>query len=240
MTEELHVYVLDKLGNNYLGLTKEQTYAAIKQMIETGQVPADVDDGFITKLQEMNKKGVLQFWIGTMAEFQSIETKSENTLYLFTDDPTVDDIETAITQLEESTENSLIDINKRLTELGFKQGVATWDASFSFNPSSNTLTKEGNRVIFEFIDSNFKTNAMGNFGLLNIPAEFRPKSEITVTGRTTVQIGSGTFDVAVDVTIYPEEQVLADITHTARFLILAPAGTTLVGGIKILNAGWEV
>lgn len=102
--DEKNVYALDEGKNSWLTMTKEQILTAITQAVNEGTI-SDIDAGFITKLQEMNAQGVVQFWFGTMAEFQALTDKDENTLYLFTDDPTVDDIEQAITELEEKIED---------------------------------------------------------------------------------------------------------------------------------------
>lgn len=91
-------------------LTKEQTINAIAEA--TGTVPEsiDVDAAFITKIKEMNANKNLKFWIGTTAQFQALQTKQENTLYIFTDDDTVDSWEEMLRQVSENAEN----INKIL------------------------------------------------------------------------------------------------------------------------------
>lgn len=95
------VFALDEGKNAYETLTREQITAAIMQAVNEGTI-GDLDAGFITKIQEMNQKGLLRFWVGTMAEFNALETKDPDTLYLFSDDPTVDDIEEAIEAVENS------------------------------------------------------------------------------------------------------------------------------------------
>lgn len=102
MAEETKVYALDDGKNAHETMTKEQIVAAIMQAVNEGTI-SDIDAGFITKIQEMNRKGELQFWVGTMAEFNALGTKDPDTLYLFTDDPTVEDLEAAI----EAVQNGL-------------------------------------------------------------------------------------------------------------------------------------
>lgn len=102
--DEKNVYALDAGKNSFLTMTKEQILAAITQAVSTGEIK-DIDAGFVTKLQEMNKQGVLQVWVGTMAEFEALEEKREDMLYLFTDDPTVTDIEGELKNLETQIKN---------------------------------------------------------------------------------------------------------------------------------------
>lgn len=97
--DEKNVYALDAGKNSWLTMTKEQILTAITQAINEGTIE-NIDAGFVTKIQEMNDQGVLQFWVGTTAEFNSLETKQENTLYLLTDDSTVTDIENALDDIE--------------------------------------------------------------------------------------------------------------------------------------------
>ncbi len=96
---EKKVYVLDDGANQYEAMTREQIIAAITQAVNEGTI-SDIDAGFITKIQEMNKKGILKWWVGTQAEFNALETKDSNTLYLFTDDPLYQDFINAITSVE--------------------------------------------------------------------------------------------------------------------------------------------
>lgn len=105
------VYALDEGKNSWLTMTKEQILTAITQAVNEGTI-GDIDAGFITKIQEMNAQEVVKLWLGTMAEFQALTTKDTNTLYMFTDDPTVDDIEQSLTDLENSIEFNYNEIAK--------------------------------------------------------------------------------------------------------------------------------
>ncbi len=84
-------YVIGEGNNFYEGMTKEQILAAITQAIETHTI-TDVDTGFVTKLKEKNKNNQLSVWVGTEAEFNAIEEKDQNTLYIKTDDSTLEAI----------------------------------------------------------------------------------------------------------------------------------------------------
>lgn len=120
---ETKVYALDEGKNQWETMTREQITAAILQAVNEGTI-GDIDAGFITKIQDMNKKGELSFWVGSMAEFNALETKDPATLYIYTDDPTIDDIEAAIAAVEEDLEgykgandSAIAALNTRVTAL---------------------------------------------------------------------------------------------------------------------------
>lgn len=101
MADELKVFALDEGANKHQTMTKEQIIAAIVQAVNNGTI-GNIDTGFITKIQEINNKTNLKVWIGTNAEFTALPTKDTDTLYLFTDDPTIDDMEEAVTTVKEA------------------------------------------------------------------------------------------------------------------------------------------
>lgn len=82
---ERKYFVLCEDNCKFESMTKEQIYAAIMQAAETGEI-ANVDAGFITKVQEQNGGRNLFFWLGTTAEYNALAEKLENCLYIKTDD----------------------------------------------------------------------------------------------------------------------------------------------------------
>lgn len=92
------IYVHDEKHNRYEGMTKEQIINAIVQAVEQGEI-TDLDDGFITKIKELNGNQNIQIWIGTTAQFNAIATKAANTLYILTDDDSADSWDTIAEQL---------------------------------------------------------------------------------------------------------------------------------------------
>lgn len=99
------LYVFDKMNNRYEALSKEQTLAAIMQAVSTGEIK-DVDAGFVTTVQEMNKATGLRFWIGTQAQYNALTEKVVNCFYIVTDDTSDDDLAAYV-----------VGLNERLTEL---------------------------------------------------------------------------------------------------------------------------
>lgn len=79
----------------YEGMTKEQILAAITQAIESHEIH-DVDTGFVTTIKEGNQNKALTFWIGTTAEYNAIEEKLDDCIYLLTDDTELEDLEALI------------------------------------------------------------------------------------------------------------------------------------------------
>lgn len=132
---EKKVYVLDDGANQYEAMTREQIIAAITQAVNDGTI-SDIDAGFITKIQEMNKKGILKWWVGTQAEFNALETKDSNTLYLFTDDPLYQDIINALTEMEE----------KLLTQIEDKIGSRVEKIEGSIENINETLSNSEARA----------------------------------------------------------------------------------------------
>ena len=115
MPEELKVYALDEGKNNFQTMTKEQILSAINQKISSGSI-VNIDDAFITKIKEMNAGALVQLWIGTQAEFEALSEKQDDTLYILSDDPTVNEIESSISSLEQSV-NDIGQNNTYLNEM---------------------------------------------------------------------------------------------------------------------------
>lgn len=100
-------------GVFFEGMTKEQIYELIAEM--TGQTVQDIDQAFITKLKEINKGNSIRLWVGTTAEYNAIESKEEDVLYICTDDTFVTDTNLSIdnmqTKIEANYENVTAQIN---------------------------------------------------------------------------------------------------------------------------------
>lgn len=182
MSEERRYFVFCEDNCKFEALTKEQIINAIAEA--TGAIPEsiDVDAAFITKIKDMNADRNLKFWVGTTAQFQALPTKAENTLYILTDDDTADSWEQIAEELADLTNSlntqvglingSITEINRRLDELGFKSGVASYSGNGTI--TVNSLKKQGKYVIFDFVCT---ATTRGN---ITIPADFRPKQKTNV------------------------------------------------------------
>ena len=100
-------------------MTKEQTLAAIKQIMETGEV-GDVDTGFVTKIVEQNAKAGLKFWVGTSAEYNALTQKENNCFYIITDD--TDNISIIVEELQNEVKALQAELDARTKPVVLYEG----------------------------------------------------------------------------------------------------------------------
>lgn len=93
-------------GSNckYETMTKEQIMAAIAQA--TGVTDIDPDAGFISKVKETNGRYVT-FWVGTQAQYNALQVKEENCLYIITDDTSKADFEKTVADMQVACDDAL-------------------------------------------------------------------------------------------------------------------------------------
>ena len=97
-------YVVGYGNNLYESMTKEEILAAITQAVSTHTI-GNVDTGFVTTLKEINNNKGLKVWIGSTAEYNAIQNKETNCLYILTDDTILEDIETLVNDLTTQVNN---------------------------------------------------------------------------------------------------------------------------------------
>lgn len=73
-------YVICEDNCKFESMTKEQIIAAIEEA--TGNVPTGYDEAFITKIKEQNSQSTIKLWIGTKAQYNNIQTKALDTIYV--------------------------------------------------------------------------------------------------------------------------------------------------------------
>ena len=250
MPDGLHVYLLDEAKNQHEGMTKEQIITAIENMETTGSA-GDVDSGFISKILELNKHGKLRFWVGTMAEFNALESKEEDTLYLYTDDPTLDDIEDTMAEIQSNldaykTQNAsdLATINSRLDDLGFSQAVVTittMDGLPVVTPAAaNKITKQGKRVILQFKIADSQLRPTGPYiysdwhdvcaFYVRIPSGYMPKN-----GQSKPYVPIRSFDKNGK---YLLTRWVAHWDENGFYIPTAAEGSEEYGG-DTYNVGWD-
>lgn len=145
MPNERNYYVLCDDNCRFEGMTKEQILAAIVQAVESHEI-SDVDTGFVTKIKEQNANKQLKFWVGTTVQFNALETKAENTLYILSDDDTEDSLELAISNLQTSLQNV---INGEITVGKANNAINAENVRHVYVADSAHRDKRGR----EFIDS---------------------------------------------------------------------------------------
>ena len=99
-------------GDNcrFEGMTKEQIYAAIVQAVENGEI-RNIDTGFVTRIKEQNGGRQVTLWVGTQAQYNAIEAREENCLYIITDDTAFEDLRDALQQLRADFESRAKDVD---------------------------------------------------------------------------------------------------------------------------------
>lgn len=120
MPDERTYHVISDDNCKFESMTKEQILDAILQAMSTGEI-GDVDAGFITKIKEMNRNGYLKFWIGTTAQYNAIQTKERNMLYILTDDTEFEDIETEISNFRAELDNLSETVSEHSTDISALQ-----------------------------------------------------------------------------------------------------------------------
>ncbi|MDE5763762.1 MAG: hypothetical protein K2I00_02205 [Ruminococcus sp.] len=86
-------YCLDEI------FTKEQILNIISQAVGNGEIN-NVNWGAVSVLKEINKNQPLRFWVGTTAEYNSVNPKENNVLYIKTDDTSLAETKNNISDLE--------------------------------------------------------------------------------------------------------------------------------------------
>ena len=141
-------YVLCADNCKFEGMTKEQIITAINNAISTGSV-GDVDAGFITKVKATNADKYITFWLGTRAEYNALTTKSENCLYIITDD---DSYEQLIAAFENNKGISQTEGDERYLQL--RGGTMTGALNMNSKKITNVAapTNSGDAVNKLYVD----------------------------------------------------------------------------------------
>lgn len=181
MTDERKYYVLCADNCKFESMTKEQIMTAIIQAGITGAI-TNVDAGFITKIKERNSEAALSFWVGTSAEYNALETKYTNCLYILTDDTTGNDLQTVIEELQ-----TLADT---ITKEQNKKGVYLFGADGADIPSGEV--------------SGIVINNVADYSILKVRAKLFGNVLCTVesSGDYHYIVGSGTGKLTNADTIY--------------------------------------
>jgi hypothetical protein len=107
---------------------------AVREEIEAG--------GYIESLKELNDGEKFSFWVGTQAEYDELEQKQGNTLYLITDDTTEEDINTQIDN-----------INNQLNQLEAAEGKMT--LLYEYTPGKPETTISSGETVTALTNTKF-------------------------------------------------------------------------------------
>lgn len=135
------VYALCDNNCKYLTYTREQFLAVLQEAIANGSLDVvDPEAGFINKITEQNSGEAIKIWLGTNAEYNALATKEENTIYLISDDSSLDDVLAKIDELVATTNANTISINSNLEEINkIKDGTTIVPKAIESDNSTNAL-----------------------------------------------------------------------------------------------------
>ena len=114
-------YAHDDLNNRIETLSKEEIYALIDEVIESGELPTDVQAAFVTALKSIVDGKPYKIGLCTQAEYNELEAQGElqeDALYIITDDTTAQDIEEEIENI-----NAHLDIIDERIATGLRVNV---------------------------------------------------------------------------------------------------------------------
>ena len=145
---ERNYYVLSENNCKFESFTKEQILSAIQQAVNSGEIK-NVDTGFVTKIKEQNKNAGLMFWVGTQAEYNALESKKNNCLYIITDDrrnESIDLIWNNLRQLNDIADGAMKCVyennGERLFDVNFTGDGQFKEFDLSFRSEERRVGKE--------------------------------------------------------------------------------------------------
>lgn len=183
------IYVFDDDKNKHEGLSKEQIYAVLEQVIEDGDLEhVEPDSAFVSKFKNRVDGGTYGFAFCTQAQYNAMEqagTLEQNVLYFITDDEEYEALSEAIEDLKtrvESAEDSIVDFAGRLADAeedvaNIKNGTttvpnATNAAKTDFtNGQWNTLSQGANNQFTTPEDGDYQVIFDGSFTAMAISAK---------------------------------------------------------------------
>ena len=151
---ERNYYVISDDGCKFPSMTKEQIYALLDETLASGHLPTDYQTaGFVNKIKEQNRGCELQFWVGTEADYNALETKPENTFCIISDDTTKDFLLQAVEGLEKRTQSMLETLTLVSQTVG-KMGKVLWSGSLAMGAtdaiSSSRFKEQPNGIMLVF------------------------------------------------------------------------------------------
>lgn len=203
-------FVFDNDKNLFEAWDKEEVIAAIVNYLETHAV-GDVDTGFVTTIKEQNADKGLKFWIGTTAQYNAIETKDADTLYILTDDTELADIEAVANQAYAS-----------VMEIAGKKGVVLLDQTVEYNTSLSVALSGANPLEdFSVVKVAFASSGANEI-LCNV--RVNPSTvQITGCGNFSMTSSNGTQIAAANITVDRQENKITRNTSVVTTFI---AGAT--------------
>lgn len=149
MPDSRTYYVIADDNCKFESMTKEQILAAITQAVESHSI-SDVDTGFVTTLKERNAGNGLKFWVGTTAQYNALDPKEENCFYILSDDTELEDLETAISNLDLTNQTQQSAINDLQDGLTKKYGRILLSQEVAYGPGLGARISTGEYQLSDF------------------------------------------------------------------------------------------
>lgn len=137
-------YIHDEKNNRIEGMSKEEIYALIDEVIASGELPTDAQTAFVTALKSIVDGKAYKIGFCTQAEYNQLEAQGQllaDAFYIITDDTTESDIQAEIdsinTTLEWVVEHITTGIKDALTSINCAFDFSTWE-NYSSSYSSNS------------------------------------------------------------------------------------------------------
>lgn len=140
-------YVFDDAKNLFEGMTKEEIIAAIAQA--TGVTPENIDDGFITTIQEQNAQHGVKLWVGSQNEYNAIQQPDANTLYIVTDPAETNELQNQINQLQAEVNELAVQNTENASGFKIETQTYTKDVYSTDSSLNHNFTVPLNAVVLE-------------------------------------------------------------------------------------------
>jgi len=114
-------YIYDDLNNRIEGLSKEEIYALIDEVIASGELPTEAQTAFVTALKSIVDGNPYKIGFCTTAEYNELEAQGElqeDALYIITDDSSYNDLINYIdNKILELKNNEIADLQDNVNKL---------------------------------------------------------------------------------------------------------------------------
>lgn len=137
-----------------ISLTTEQVNSAFNEFITEYAEEMDytkVNIAVITRLKELNKQAVIQFWAGTKAEYNAI-TPEDNVFYIITDEDPLEAIEKKAEQNASDISSLTTTVNSLKNITGSTLSTTTTDITVKRTNSTGNTTETATWYIHKFDD----------------------------------------------------------------------------------------
>lgn len=176
------IYVFDDDKNKHEGLSKEQIYAVLEQIIEDGDLEhVEPDSAFVSKFKNRVDGGTYGMAFCTQAEYNTMEqagTLEQNVLYFITDD---EEYEALFAALEDLA-GRMGDVEAAINGTGVEHLSIDDDWTEVSLGGSTSFQINSNGIYL--IEYNWTTAGLGTrtieFGTINIVGQSSPRIKSTI------------------------------------------------------------